>query len=109
MKYKFIIPAIVFLSLAALARVVPPFANWEHVESASSSIVVVKCGKQIAQDSKVPSDGGPDSDSEVEILAILKGSPEQGRGRLQTDHELREGECYLVFGDFKQNIYTAYE
>lgn len=109
MKRKLMISVVGLMPLLALAHIIAPFPGWEDVKDASSSIVVVLCGKPVPQDWQYSVSDGPSSDSEVDVVAVLKGTNALGSARLQTDHELRSGEHYLVFGNFNQNICTAYE
>jgi len=111
MKIKIIILAFVFTAFVVAARMVSLFSNWEEIEGRSRDIVVVNCGKPVV--TKLPpntiASGAAKSDFEAEIIYVLKGTNSLGMARLQTDHELRQGENYLVFGNFDQGICTSYE
>ena len=109
MKFRYFFPIILLVSISALARLVVPFSSWDRLKESSPSIVVVLCGKPVPPDADYAVVGGPRSDSEVEIVAVLKGTNGLGPARLQTDHELRQGENYLVFGNFSQGICASFE
>ena len=49
------------------------------------------------------------SDSQVEVLSVLKGTNHPTVARLLTDHELQPRQGYLVFGNFDNGIYNAWE
>jgi len=111
MKIKIIALAIVFTTFAVAARMVSLFSNWGEVEWRNPDIVVVNCGKPVI--TILPPNtyvsGAAKSDFKVQIMYVLKGTNRLGAARLQTDHELHQGEKYLVFGSFEQGVCTAYE
>ena len=52
---------------------------------------------------------GPRFDSEVEVVSLLKGSNITSSARLWTDHRLRQGESYLIFGYYDRGVFQAFE
>ena len=110
MKAKVVIAILVLVAITALGRMVSLFSNWGNVENESSSIFVARCGKPTPPPPpSILYSSPPRSDSEIEIIAILKGTNSPGMARLQTDHELHQGENYLVFGKLEDGNYKAFE
>jgi len=52
---------------------------------------------------------GPRFDFNVSVLSVLKGTNGVRHASLQTDHELRPRQAYLVFASYNNGIYKAYE
>lgn len=109
MKYKI---AIILLTVtSAFAAVEISFPGWNWLGEKSPYIAIVGCGKPTPNPAH-PYGGvinGTMSDSEVHIIFVLKGTNNISSGRLQTDHELRQGEDYLVFGNCDKGICNAAE
>ena len=97
------------MAISVIARVIAPFLGWDRLEGASSCIVVAHCGEPTPPTPNVMVVGGTKSDSEIQVISVLKGANNVASARLQTDHELRKGENYLVFGYYDDGIYKAYE
>jgi hypothetical protein len=109
MKNKLIIITVLLTVISVFARIITPFRGWNWVKEHSSYIIVA-----IAKNPTPPTPGqyvenAPNSDSSISVLSFLKGTNGLGYSRLLTDHELRKGEAYLIFGDFDNGIYRAYE
>ena len=111
MKSKAILLTFLMTAVMATAGMVSLFSSWDETKNTSHDIVIVSCGKPII--TKLPPHtyitGVPKVDSEVQIILVLKGTNRLGLARLQTDHELRQGENYLVFGNFRDRLYTSRE
>src|SRR5579872_7246839 len=98
MKPKIFIITIITITLtilSAVAYVLSPFDGWDRVEKMSPDIVVVNCWKPTP-----PTPGvdfvGPDSDYQVGVVSVLKGTNATTSARLLTDHPLQIGRTYLV-------------
>jgi hypothetical protein len=110
MKIKIITIIISLLVVSVTARMVGLFPGWDQLADQSSNIVIAHCGKPFQRTAGVIIENGPLSDSEVEVISVLKGATNQpSPARLWTDHELFQGENYLVFGYYDSGIYQAYE
>jgi hypothetical protein len=111
MKSKLLISLIFLICIAAAARMVSVFSSWDSVEWTSKDILVVVCGKPVEVNMPPNSivTGGPKSDSEVQVISVLKGTNGLGSARLKTDHDLHQGEHYLVFGNFDGRVCTSLE
>lgn len=103
----------VFACGVALAVVLVPFHGWDALIAKSPEIIIVKClkapeetlfrGNGIAE---VTEDGvWP---SEIEVVAVLKGTTNRGPVRLYSQLPLRRGEDYLIFAYF-YDTYSASE
>src|SRR4051812_3974858 len=103
MKIKIVLLTLLFTAFAVTARMMEVFSNWGNVRNRAHDIVIVNCGKPIV--TVLPPNniitGAAESDSEVEISYVLKGTNSLGMARLKTDHVLHQGEDYLVFGNFE--------
>jgi len=109
MKTIIIITVLTLTAIAGIARVSSLFPGWSQLESESSDI-----GVAVARGPSTPVPGeyienATRSDSEITILSVLKGTNGAVATRLQTDHELKRGEAYLIFGSIDNGTYKAYE
>lgn len=109
MKTKIIIVAASLITVGVMARIIAPFHGWGDLTETSPNVIVVKCGKPTPPNPDVIVMNGTKSDAEIQIVSVLKGTNDLSSARLQTDHELRQGENYLVFGYFDNGICKAYE
>ncbi len=109
MKTKITILAASLLTVSVMARIIAPFHDWGSLIKASPNIIVVHCGNPTPPDPDVIVMNGTKSDSQIQIVSVLKGTNDLNSARLQTDHGLRQGENYLVFGYFEGGICKAYE
>jgi hypothetical protein len=109
MKNKIIILVASLITISVTARVIAPFNGWGNLTETSPDIIVVQCGKPTPSNPNVIVVNGIKSDSEIQIVFALKGTNVLSFARLQTDHELRQGENYLVFGYFDTGICKANE
>lgn len=110
MKNKIIIVSLALLmAIAVSARLVAPFVGLGSLEESSSDIMVIRCGKPYQPADNVGAINAVYSDSEIEVLFVLKGTNGMGATRLQTDHDLHQGEDYLVFGNCNSSVCQAFE
>lgn len=109
MKTKIIVPAMLLSALGALARIINAFSGWDQLEESSPYIIIARCEQSTAPLHVTFTENAPKSDSAINILFVLKGTNDVTSARLQTDHDLRQGENYLVFGYDNSGIYQAYE
>ena len=109
MKSKFICLAILLAATGVVARIIVPFRGWDNLESSSEVIAVVRCGKPIGPVPGVFVDNAPNSISEIEVIAFLKGTNGAVTGRLETDRYLHQGMDYLVFAYLRNGVYRAFE
>lgn len=99
LKLIIIIFATLFILSVAVATITQPnFYGWEWLKKSSSDIVVVHCGKV----GPIRYDVGR-FDATVEVVSALEGT-NVNFALLWTDHPLKEGEDYLVFGDYKSGV-----
>jgi hypothetical protein len=108
MKNK-IIFAIAFLALTVLAHMTTPFNSWDELISKSSNIAVVRCDDPTRPVPSVATANGPQSDMAINTIYILKGTNTASNGRLFTDTDLCPGNSYLLFGNYDNGVYQAYE
>lgn len=110
MKTKIIIILSLLIAISVVARIIPPFQSWGQLQNWSSSIVIVVAGYP-AQPTPAYWHGSPtESDFGVTVFSVLKGTNSVRTARLQTDHELKTGQAYLVFSDsYDDGIYKAWE
>jgi len=101
--------AALLMTLGVMARVIAPFLGWNNLTETSPEIIVVQCGKPTPPNPNIMVIGATKSDSEIQLVSVLKGTNDLSSTRLQTDHALRQGENYLVFGYFDSGIFKAYE
>ncbi|MGH7952940.1 MAG: hypothetical protein ACREFE_13635 [Limisphaerales bacterium] len=97
------------ISISVIARITAPFPGWDRLEKKSPDIIIANCGKPTLSTPGVLVANAPASDSSIEILAVLKGTNNIHFARLLTDHDLREGENYLIFGYYDDGMYQAYD
>ncbi|HEY5233556.1 MAG TPA: hypothetical protein VIK35_08495 [Verrucomicrobiae bacterium] len=109
MKIKIILLAASLVVVSVMARIIAPFHGWDNLTETSPDIIVVQCGKPTPPNPNVIIMDGTKSDSEIQIISVLKCTNDLSSARLQTDHDLRQGEDYLVFGYFDGGICKAYE
>jgi len=110
MKIKITIVSIALLvAINVTARLIAPFLGWENLVQNSPNIMVIHCGKPFQLPANVGIADATECDSEIEVLFVLKGTNGAGATRLQTDHELYQGENYLVFGHCNGGVYQAFE
>jgi hypothetical protein len=109
MKIKLIVLIVLLITTNIIARVIIPFDSWNQLQDASPYIIIAKCGKPILLPANVMMVGATKSDSEILIISVLKGTTNAGLTHLQTDHELKPGENYLIFGYYNGGIYRANE
>jgi hypothetical protein len=107
MKVIKIILIVLLITISVTAQVMVLFQGWDRLKETSPYIIVAHCGKPTLPTSGVI--GGLKSDSEIQIITVLKGTNSVSSARLQTDHELWQGENYLVFAYYGGGIYQAYE
>jgi hypothetical protein len=111
MKIKYKIVTSLLIVTSAFAAIEISFPGWDWLEEKSPDIAIVNCGKPTPNPA-YPYGGvinGTMSDSEIRVIFVLKGTNGISSVRLQTDHELRQGEDYLVFGNCDNGIYDATE
>lgn len=92
-----------------MARVIIPFEGWDWLKQTSSNIVIAHCIKPTPSAPGVLVIGAPKSDFGIEVVSVIKGKNFTSAARLWTDHELLEGQNYLLFGFYDSGIYKAYE
>jgi hypothetical protein len=109
MKTKVIVLLLSLITICAIARIVVPFQGWDRLKDSSPYIVIVQCGKPTSPVSNESIIGGTKSDSEIRVVAFLKGTNSMNSAHLQTDRQLWQGQYYLVFGYYEDGIYKAYE
>lgn len=109
MKIKLINSITLLAALVAVAWVDAPFRDWIWVKKNSPDIVIALCGPKTAPAPGVYNFNGPDFDSKIYVASTLKGSNCTRTARLKTDYPLQQGEAYLVFGQFDDGIYNAFD
>ncbi len=97
------------LAVGATARVIGTFQDWSRLEEMSSDIVIVYGGNPTPPNPSILIGNPPRSDSQVDILSVLKGTNNPNSSRLLTDHDLTKGQRYLVFGYYESDGYEAFE
>jgi hypothetical protein len=106
-------------AFAAWAVIMEPFTNWANVTAHSPDILLARC-KTTPQRSTQQKDGRfrelKDGmiESEIEVLAVLKGStkptpPGTEPSRLLSRYWPRQSEQYLIFSSFHDGFYQAIE
>ena len=111
MKLKIISATITILILAATsatALLLGPFPGWSRLENISDEIVIVGCDQPLPSRPNF-NDNVVRSDSQVLILSTLKGTNSTSSTRFLTNHELQVGHQYLVFGDYEDGAFCAFE
>jgi len=91
-------------SVVALAAAYLPFRGWSWTEEKSSDIVIVRCMKTPSRDNYR---GGIRSDIGIEF--VLKGRTNLGPAHLSSFYWPRQGEYYLIFSVFDEEVYHATE
>jgi hypothetical protein len=107
MKTRIIITIMLLITFSAIGRLIEPFPGWTELENRSPYIIIVDCKRQFLRSGTVIN--GPNSDYTIDVKAFLKGTNNVSSGRLWTDHNLKAGQEYLVFGYYDSDIYEAYE
>ena len=110
MKTRIITLLLSIAAISIIARIIPPFQSWKHLEKWSSSIIVVVAGHPIPPPQGVEILDAPKSDFSITVRSVLMGTNNVPNARLETDHELKTGQAYLVFShDFDSGTYNAWE
>lgn len=109
MKTKIVMAVVAIGAISVMARMLSLFSTWDDIKKECSCISVVRCGSPVIPPPGVFYSNHPRSDSDVQIVAVLKGTNNTGAARLESDHTLYEGENYLVFGNFENSVYRADE
>ena len=107
MKSKIIVLALslVIVNVAFGIKLLP-FPGWNSVKQKSPNIIIARCLKTAS---------GPETDisglieSDVQIVSVLKGRTNLGLARLTSTYWPRQGEQYLIFSIFHDEVYQASE
>lgn len=108
-KQKTVLIVVLLIALSAIARIVVPFQNWNQVEQNSPCIIIAHCEEPTTSTNSDLLVNATISDSFIKVLSILKGTNNLSVSRLLTDHELQQGENYLLFGYCENEIFQACE
>jgi|SRR5581483_2866095 len=109
MKTKLTASILVFVVAGAVARLSSPFQGWDRLERDSACIVIVDPQDPVPPTPGIESVNGPRYDFKVIVLSTIKGTNNVPVSRLQTNHELRHGQGYLVFASCHDGVFDAYE
>jgi hypothetical protein len=110
MKTKPIILVLLSISATcALARLITSFPGWDLLKVNSPYIIIAHCGEPTPPTPGVLIDNGPNSDSSIEVISVLKGTNHVSSSQLWTDRRIWPGENYLVFGYYDSGVYQAFE
>jgi hypothetical protein len=104
MKAKIILLIAASLTLTAIGTTILPFQGWEWLNEKSPDIMIARC-------TKTPRPGtvlnGVSSD--IEVLLVLKGTNGLGPAILDSVYWPRQGEDYLIFGNYQDGHCQAIE
>lgn len=95
------------------AYITSDFAGWPALEGKSHDIIIARCSA--TPDLSPVGTNGVAIDrrgliySEIQIVAVLKGTNNFGTGQLVSSYWPRQGEYYLIFSDYRFGSYLAYE
>jgi hypothetical protein len=109
MKTTLIVVAILLVTISIVARVIAPFPGWHRLIEKSPDIIIARCGKPTPPPPGVLTLNATKSDSDIEVVSVLKGTNNVSASRLLTDHVLWRDENYLIFGYYDSGIYQAFE
>ena len=88
---------------AVFAMVMLPFQGWPRLRECSADIVVARCMKTALPVTIVDDV----VESEIQVVMVLKGTNRVDTSTLLSERWLRQGEHYLVFGNFQNGSYRA--
>lgn len=111
MKFKIlflIVAPMMFASVNAGALVLGAFPGWDRLEGMSSDIAVVLCSQTLPSRPNY-NDEVVRSDWQAVLVSPLKGTNAVGSFRLLTNHPLQRGHEYLIFGNYVDDVYEAFE
>ena len=91
-----------------MARLPSTFLGWDRLKADSPEIVVAVPKVPTSPEAEIIFENGPNFDFSISVLSVLKGTNGVRHARLLSDHELRRGEAYLVFGSYGNGIYKAH-
>jgi 5-hydroxyisourate hydrolase-like protein (transthyretin family) len=112
MKIKITVLIVLLITFTGMAYMMESFAGWDRLESKSHYIIIAHCGAPTPRLLHYSIENAAAFDSSIEVLSVLKGTNDLVFTRLQTDHELRQGEYYIAFGygdNFDTNVFMAHE
>jgi hypothetical protein len=97
----------------AVAFPVRGFPGWNILTEKSSDIIILRCNAT-PDPFNIWKDGHQVDfqglfDSEMQITYVLKGATNSGVTRLSSEYSPRQGEYYLVLGNYYNGSYQAYE
>jgi len=114
MHHKLILVVIFGIALTASGLVIWPFQSWDHLIQKSRDILLTRCTKTPSL--SITNTDGSVSDYrnglyavQMEAGVILKGITNYGPVIVKSQYPARQGEWYLVFGNFESGGYQAYE
>jgi hypothetical protein len=115
MKAKIIIIGLFAVSFIATAYpTVIPFPGLQSIIRSSHDIIIARC-TMTPDPFNVKTNGiwvdMSDGliDSQIHVVSALKGDAELKQSRITSEYWLRQGEYYLIFADYHDGYYQAFE
>jgi hypothetical protein len=104
MRAKIILFIAASVTLTAIGTTILPFQGWEWLKGNSPDIIIARC-------TRIPRPGtmmnGVSAD--IEVLSVLKGTNGPGPATLDSVYWPRQGEDYLIFGNYHAGHCQAIE
>lgn len=116
MKKTIQVGLLMFLTATALATLVGKFNGWDSLRQESPEIFIARCAATqdfLQESNKIRIVFNGTIHSEIEVVSVLKGSPQLEKTFLNSQYWPYRGEYFLVFAGCQKNQlnigYTAIE